>query len=125
MTMIEILPESETDTLALRISGELTREDHAKLEPELRLRAEREGSYDMVVEMADLEGLEMEAIRNELDLVGEHAGSIDRLALVSEDAWWRRLTEFVGTPLAELVGVETRHFDDRVGAWKWLSNEGS
>jgi len=121
--MIEVLPESESDTLAVVISGELTPEDYDKLEPELSLRAEREGSFDMVVELNEVEGLELEAIKNEFDFTKRYSDNIDRLAIVSDSTWWRRITGMLTAPMEELMDVETSQFDDRVDAWKWLKGE--
>ncbi len=121
--MIEVLPESENDTLAVVISGELTPEDYDKLEPELSLRAERERSFDVIVELNEVEGLELEAIKDELDFAQRYSENIDRLAVVSDSTWWRRITGLLSTPMEEFLGVETSQFDDRVDAWKWLKDQ--
>ena len=121
--MIEVLPESENDTLAVVITGELTPEDYDKLEPELSLRAEREGSFDVIVELDQVEGLELEAIKSEFDFARQYSDNIDRLAVVSDSAWWRRITGLLTTPMEEILDVETSQFDDRVDAWKWLKEQ--
>lgn len=120
--MINILSESENDVLAARISGKLTDEDYDKLRPELDLRAEQEGNFSMLVEIADLEGLEAETIREDLRFATDYKDDIDRMAVVTEDTWWGRFTDFIGSPVGELMGIETERFDDRTAAWKWLRN---
>lgn len=118
--MIEILPESEDDTLAVRISGELTSEDYQKIEPELRLRAERPKAFDVLVLLEDIEGMEPSAVRDDLRFTKDFAGSIRRMAVVTGDPVWRGLSDFVGKPVGQLLGMEVERFDDRVEAWKWL-----
>lgn len=121
--MIKVLSDSEPETLAVAISGKLTHDDYSVLEPELQLRADRDGDFDLIVELNDVDGLEAAAIRDDLTFVKKYAGDIDKLAVVTEDRPWGALTTLVGQPLASLLGVDVRRFDDRVGAWKWLRDE--
>lgn len=121
--MIEILPESETDTLAVVISGELTHDDYHKVEPELSLRAEKEGTFDVLIELADIEGMEWDAVKEEFEFTREYSDNIVRMAIVSSDSWWRQMSKLLGKPAEELFDIEAKHFGDRVEAWKWLESE--
>lgn len=118
--MIKVLSESEPDTLAITISGKLAHDDYATLESELRLRADRDGDFDLIVEMKDIDGLEPSVIRDELAFAKEYSGSIAKMAIVTDDAPWSQLASFVGEPLGAVLGVEVERFPDRVEAWKWL-----
>ena len=118
--MIDILPESESDALAIVITGELTSEDYAKLEPELELRADRPDDFDVLVEISGVEGLEPGAIRDDLRFATEYSSHIGRMAVVTDEPLWQGVADLIGKPLGALVGAEVERFDDRVEAWKWL-----
>lgn len=118
--MIEILSESERDTLAVVISGKLTEDDYKKLEPELDLRAGHDQDFDLVVELKDVEGMDASAIRQNLDFTQKYSDDIDHLALVTDSGVWEGFSKFLGKPVGEAVGVEVEHFSDRVDAWKWI-----
>lgn len=118
--MIEILPESERDTLAMVISGKLTESDYEKLEPELDLRAGHDEDFDILVELRDVEGLEAGAIREDLDFTQKYSGDIRKLAVVTDSPVWEGLSKYLGKPLGELFGMKVEHFDQRVDAWKWF-----
>lgn len=118
--MIDILPESEPETLAVVVSGRLTGDDYDKLRPELDLRAERSEPFDMLVELSDVGGLDAEAVRDDLRFTKDYGSQIGHLALVTEEPVWQGLSDLVGKPIGALLGVDVERFDDRVEAWKWL-----
>lgn len=123
--MIEILSESEPDTLAVSISGKLEHDDYTTLEPELQLRADRDGDFDLLVELKDIDGLDPAAIRDDLSFTKKFSGDIDKMAVVTSSGPWDTLTKFVGEPLAAILDVDVERFDNRVEAWKWLRGESS
>lgn len=123
--MIDILSESENDVLAAKISGKLTSDDYDKLRPELDLRANQDANFSMLVEIADIEGMEAETIREDLRFTADYRDDIERLAVVTQDSWWGRFTDFIGSPIGEMMGIETERFDDRTAAWKWLQGNRS
>lgn len=117
--MIEILSQSRNDALAVVISGQLTGDDYDKLRPELELRAER-GSFNLLVELADVSGLELAAVKDDLMFTKEFKDSIDKMAVVTDDQILSKVSDLVGTPLGELLGVEVKRFDERDVAWAWM-----
>lgn len=118
--MMEILSQSQPDVLGVRISGTLTHEDYEKLEPELRLRADSREHFDVLVELADVEGLEPAAIQDDLRFTREFSDDIGRMAVVSDDPMWERLSEYLGKPLGDLMGIDVKHFDTADVAWEWI-----
>jgi hypothetical protein len=118
--MITILPESESDVLAVAVSGRLTTEDYDTLEPELELRAGHDGTFDLLVELTDVEGVEPAAIRDDLSFSKKYSDDIGRMAVVTDDSLMKRLTDFLGKPFSVVMGVDMERFDDRVEARKWL-----
>lgn len=118
--MMEILSQSDTDVLGVRISGTLTEDDYAKLEPEMRLRADQLDHFALLVDLDDLEGMEAGAIRDDLRFTKDFADDIGRMAVVTHDSPWGTLSEYLGTPLGDLLGVDVKQFDDRSVAWDWL-----
>lgn len=117
--MIEILSQSRTDALAVVISGELTSDDYDKLRPELELRAEK-GTFNLLVELTDVSGLELSAVKDDLMFTKDFKDSIDKMAVVTDDQLLSKVSDFVGTPLGDLLGVEVKRFDERDIAWTWL-----
>lgn len=120
---IEILSESENDTLAVVISGTLTSDDYEKLRPEMDLRADANDEFDLLCELDDVSGLEPSAIRDDLMFVKDYAKSIRRMAVVTDESILGRVAEFLGEPFAVAIGVDYERFDDRVAAWKWLRSD--
>lgn len=118
--MIEVLPESETDVLAVVVSGRLRSEDYDKLRLECDLRVERHANFDLLVELSDIEGAEPEVIREDLSFLKEYRDRVRRMAIVTEETLWQRLADLLGKPFGVVLGMEVERFDDRVGAWKWL-----
>lgn len=120
--MIEILPESEQDTLALAISGKLSHDDYEKLRPEMKLRAQQMDSFDLLVELSDIDGLEPRAIHDDLQFAGEFAGDIGHMAVVTSEPLWQNMSRYLGKPIGELLGIDVEQFGDRSAAWKWLKS---
>ena len=118
--MIEILPESEDDTLAMSIRGHVTQEDYDSLEPELGLRAERFDSFDVMAELTDIESLEPAAILADFRFLDDYGDNIGRMAVVTSETLWQTLSDLLGKPFGALLDVDVERFDDRVEAWKWL-----
>lgn len=123
--MIEILSESENDTLAVTISGTLSQDDYEKIRPELDLRAKNGGEFDLLVELDDVSGLEPAAIRDDLLFAKDYGGSIRRMAVVTDEKLLGSVSDALGTPIATMLGFEFERFDDRVAAWKWLRSDES
>jgi len=121
--MIELLPESDESTIAVIISGKLTHEDYEKLRPEMQMRADRDGDFDVLVELSDVGGLDLEAVRDDLQFTKDFSSDIGRMAVITDDSVWGGLTSFVGAPLGEALGVTVERFDRRDAAWKWLGSD--
>ncbi len=122
--MIEILSQSRTDALAVVISGQLTSDDYDKLRPELELRADK-GTFNLLVELTDVSGLELSAVKDDLMFTKDFKDSIDKMAVVTDDQLLSKVSDFVGAPLGELLGVEVKRFDERDIAWTWLGGADS
>ena len=123
--MIEILSQSRNDALAVVISGQLTSEDYDKLRPEMELRSKNGAHFDVLVELADVSGLELSAIKDDLMFTKDFRDSIDKMAVVTDDQILSKVSDIVGTPLGEVLGVEVKRFDDRDVAWTWIGGSDS
>lgn len=121
--MIEVLPESESDTLAVMISGRLSRDDHEKLRPEMELRAKEHDRFDVLVDLTDAAGLEPEAVVDDLAFTKDFASDIGRMAIVTGDSLFQRAASAASSPLGAVLGVDVERFDTRVEAWKWLRGD--
>lgn len=123
--MIEILSQSNPDALAVVVSGELTSEDYDKLQPELQLRSERDGNFNLLVELSDVSGLEPATVKENLMFTKDFKDSIAKMAVVTDDQLLGKVSDVVGTPLGELLGVEVKRFDERDVAWAWIGGADS
>ena len=121
--MITILPESENETLVVAVSGKLTTEDYDKIEPELDLRAEQDATFDLLVELTEIDSVEPAAIRDDLSFAKKYSDDIGRMAIVTDETVWQRCIDFLGKPFGAVIGVEMERFDDRADAWTWLRSD--
>lgn len=118
--MVEITSHSTDRMLGVIVTGRIEPEDYERLEPEMERRAQREESFDVLIEVAEVEGLEPAAIRDALEFTRDYAGKLGRLAVVTTDDRWRRLADLVGKPIAQVLDIDTERFDDRAEAQGWV-----
>ena len=108
------------DFLIIRASGRLTKPDYDAAIPELELAMSRTRSKPRVlVLLEDFQGLEPEALWEDLRFDMKHYEDLGRIAVVGESTLEKWMTYFS----KPFTGAEVRYFDRerREEAEKWLA----
>ena len=119
--MIEILPETKIEFVALRLSGKLDDEDYTIIVPLLEKQIEAHGSITLFWEMVDFEGWTIPALWADTKFDVKHATDIDRIAMVGEKKWHELMTQMV----KPFTSAEVRYFesDERAPALRWVQEK--
>lgn len=119
--MIEFLPETEGNAVAIKASGELTHEDYRDtLIPGLESRIARQGRVNVFVEFdEDFEGWNLQSAWDDASFGLSHRSDFNNFAVVGGPAWVRwclKLSAF-------LINGEVRFFDpvQREDAVAWIN----
>ncbi len=121
--MFEILPQTEHDLVALRLSGTLDQDDYAGMLPEIKKRIETHGSLRLYWEMDDFHGWTVGGIWEDTTFDVQHAKDFSRVAMVGEKKWEEWMTKL----MKPFTSAEVRYFDieEREKALAWISESGS
>ncbi|MBC5993724.1 SpoIIAA family protein [Pontibacter cellulosilyticus] len=116
--MLEILPETHENILAVRISGELAIADFDAYRNLLRDLMQLCDEVHLYYEMADVKWVHpVAAIENALfDVV--HGLDYGRVAMVGEK-WWQKLAAKLISPVKK-YGVRYYEMADKERAMRWL-----
>jgi SpoIIAA-like len=118
--MIEVLPETHDDMLAVRVSGELTNEDFDLYREQIRDRMKKYGAARLYYEMSHLDLSRIKpgaAMENALfDLV--HGREYGRVAMVGEKAWQEWAAKLI-SPVKK-KGVRYFGMHERERAMRWV-----
>ncbi|WP_266203045.1 SpoIIAA family protein [Pontibacter kalidii] len=116
--MLEILPETKDDMLAVRVSGELTNEDFDLYRDLIRDRMKQYGAARLYYEMVNLNWVKPgAALENALfDLV--HGRAYDRVAMVGEKVWQKWAANLI-SPVKK-KGVRYYELHEREKAMQWV-----
>ncbi|MCX2739467.1 STAS/SEC14 domain-containing protein [Pontibacter anaerobius] len=118
--MIEVLPETQGDMLAVRVSGELTNEDFDLYRELIRDRMRKYGAARLYYEMIHLDLNRVKpgaALENAFfDLV--HGREYGRVAMVGEKVW----QEWAAKLISPVKKKGVRYFDlhEREQAMQWV-----
>ena len=116
--MFEILPDSNPDLLAIRVSGRLTKADYARLNPWLDEQLAQHPRPALLVDMRDFHGWDGPgAMLDDARFGVTHRNDLRRIAMVGDRAW----QSWLATLFAPFMGAELRYFDHEQidEAWAW------
>lgn len=116
--MIEVLEGSTGKSVALRVSGKVTREDYIGIIPQLERTIEVWNGINLMILFDQVEGLALGAVWEDAQFNLKYFRDIHRAALVGNQEWLGWLTK-----LAQLfVHDEARHFlpEQVDAAWDWV-----
>lgn len=116
--MIEKMSRSHDNVLGFRVSGDVTRDDYAVLDPEVRSAVDAAGSARVLLDLTDFHWEKIEAWGADLRFGREYHKSIDRMALVGHHQWEKWLAK-VAEPF---YAQQARYFPDVEQAWAWLES---
>jgi universal stress protein A len=116
--MYLLAEETPRNVIAVRVFGKLTGEDYRSLVPVLEERLRQMRQVNLIIELEDFQGWELDAAWGDLKFGIEHNRRIDRLAVVGERDWERWMTKIAGW----FLHGEVRYFDhdDIDDAWAWI-----
>ena len=116
--MLEFIPVSEDNLIAIRASGKLSHEDYQNFLPQLEKEIESLGKVSVLFELEDFTGWDLEAAKDDFVFGIKHLNDIDRMAIVGEKIWQRWMVS-----MAEPFG-EIKYFDREKlqEAWEWLKD---
>ncbi len=114
---IEIIEDSVTRMLSVKVSGKLSAEDYETLEPGVdRLIAEA-GKIRILFVMNDFHGWDLGAVWEDIKFATRHCRDIEKVAMVGEHAWEgdRRLAASSRGPLPGVAFLGRRSPDPYQG----------
>lgn len=116
--MYLLAEETPQNVIAIRVFGKLTGEDYRSLVPVLEDRLRQMRQVNLIVELEDFKGWDLDAAWGDLKLGIEHNRRIDRLAVVGHRDWERWMTRIAGW----FLHGEVRYFDhgNIDDAWAWI-----
>ena len=118
--MYRQLSGSSGKLLGFRIGDGITGEDVRQIGAIMAEEIAASGEIRLLVEIEGFRHMEPEALLENLKFVKDHAGDIERLAVVSDRVWIKSWVEVGGL----LTHAETKHFyrSEVEAAWKWLES---
>ena len=119
--MLRKIYDTDPATVSFITSGKLTDfECQTQLMPEVESAIERSGKINLLWKMEGFEGWELMAAWDELVLALKARDAIDRIALVGEQPWQKRMPGLLGSLThAEVRFFDTNHFED---ARRWVKH---
>lgn len=120
--MLEILDETAGSVVAFRISGEHIHEESHKLAGMIDARIAAHGFVRCFVEIIDTDGVELSALKEDLQFELQHSAQIQRCAVVADHSWERWLVRILSLFFRD---AEIRFFpgSERARALEWVAAE--
>ena len=118
--MLEILPESQGNTLGVKASGKVTDQDYKEiLIPAAdKLLAEHGRGRFLYYLSKEFKGFELAAILDDVKYVGKHSDKFDKIALVGGPRWINQTVNIA----KHFIKAEMKEFTDEqiAEAWVWV-----
>jgi len=118
--MYEILPQSEGNTIGIRITGQLDEASHKVLFHKLDEMIQNHDKINLVVELLEFKGWGLKATVEDFNWIVKHGKHIRRIALVG-DSKFLEWCITLDKQFAKLMGVEEKYFSEeqKADAWAW------
>ena len=116
--MYRVLDEIPEGTIGIKVDGKLTKEDYSVLIPYLENRINESGPVNMLCDMTNFSGMEIEAFWDDFKFCMSHLNDFKRMALVGDQKWLEWMTKSINP----LFKTEMKYFhpDQLDEAWDWL-----
>jgi len=117
--MLQIIPVSDGNTIAVRASGKLSHEDYQKFIPVLEKQIEEFDKVTLLFEFDNFTGWDLKAAKDDFKFGMKHLADFERIAMVGDKAWEHWMA-FIAKPF--LISGEVRYFnrENLQDAWDWL-----
>ncbi len=120
--MIEVLPESQNNLLAIKARGKLTHQDYQQtLIPQLERVISKHGKARLLCDMGeDFPGWELKAMWDDAKFGLAHKNDFEKIAVVGGGRW----VEWGAKVGALLMSGEMKTFpyQDAAEAWTWIKS---
>ena len=119
--MFQFIPVREDNIFAVRVSGRVTHEEYQAFLPELENLIKRYGKISLLIELDQLQGAELTAMKDDMTFGLSNQQSFEKIAIVGEKLWER-----LGVALSKpFIDAEMKYFDKSAShdAWDWLRSE--
>lgn len=118
--MLEILDETEGAIVAFRVSGKHIHGESHKLAGMIDARIAAHGHVRCFVEITDTDGVELSALKEDLQFELHHGKQIQRCAVVGDHSWERWLVRILSLFFRD---AEIRFFPEkeRAPALEWVA----
>ncbi len=117
--MIELREDPSAKFLVLEVQGKLEHADYEKLLPRLEAWIAEHGSIRCLVDMREFHGIELRAFWDELRFDVQHAGDIERCAVLGDRRWEAWLTQ-LSNALFRSAEIRYFHEGEHEVALEWL-----
>ena len=84
---IELVESTETNTLEVRASGKLSKEDYQVFDPGVDAFIEQQGKIKLQFVMHEFHGWEMGAVWEDIKFATKHCAHISKIAMVGDKTW--------------------------------------
>ena len=115
--MLTVLPESQGDLLAVRVSGTMTREDYGQFRSRAEQMMRDHGQIRVLMELDNLHGWSVGAAWEDLKFGLSHLGRFERCAIVGDRKWEAWMTE-LAKPFFRVEYFDRSQMDE---ARRWLN----
>lgn len=117
--MFRRLTGSGGDVLGYAVEGEVTTQDVAAMQADIETAIHDHDSVRVLLDLEGLEQVEPSAVWQDLKMLREYVGSLERVAIVGDERWheWSAVA-------SELV-ADARFFEPHHSerAWAWVRND--
>lgn len=119
--MLQVLSFSKNNTIAIKASGELTREDYQRLQPLLDKTVKDHGTFNLYLEVEEIDKIKPQALWEDFKSYFKYAGKVDKVAVVGDS----KITKALAESTTPFVSGEVRYFDgsEFLKAKEWITGQ--
>jgi hypothetical protein len=116
--MIEIIPTITDNVIGCKIDGKINREDIEKLANYIEEKLLNDKNLRIYVEVANLEGISLEAFFKDLKLGIRHFNDFDKKAVVTDKKWMKKVA-VVADRIFPNIELRCFSFEEKEKALEW------
>lgn len=117
--MLQFLPVSDGNTVAVRASGKLTHEDYQNFLPQLQAQMQAFDKVSILFELDNFSGWEVDAALDDFSFGMSHLAGFERIAIVGDKAWEYWMT-IMAKPFLGQGEIQYFNRENLQDAWDWL-----
>ncbi|MDN3439106.1 STAS/SEC14 domain-containing protein [Planococcus sp. APC 3900] len=116
--MLTFIPSQDSQTIAFKIEGTITKENLQELEREISERFSKDQPFNAYAVIGQVKVPTINALMEEVKIDMKRWSQYNKLAVVSEKNWLVTITDLGDL----LLGIEAKHFKAREAeqAWNWI-----